>query len=109
MHRKTLFVRFSFVSVIRTITLEAVAVLCHHVSVPSALTPFLQHIYILMEPLPFFLTKIAKILWKSVQMAMVKVRLYAHIDTQIFKVIEQLLWQFFIPVCFVVTQEVLNN
>lgn len=63
---KYFFIRFSFMETVTTITLNGPTVVGHHVSVPSALIPFLHNSYILMEPLSLFFAKIAKIICKSI-------------------------------------------
>jgi hypothetical protein len=51
-------------------------------SVPSALISFLHSFYILVEPFALFFTVMAKIIWKSLQVAVEKVNLNAHIAHQ---------------------------
>ena len=59
---KTVFlVRLSFVFASGRITLDSPTVVCHHVSIPSSLIPFLNKLHVLMESFTVFLTEITKV------------------------------------------------
>jgi len=63
---ETLLIRFPVMRVIRAITLEAPAVVSHHMYVPSSLISILHDFYVLVKSFTLLFRKIAQVFRKSV-------------------------------------------
>ena len=59
-------VRFPPMALFGTIPDQSLAIIRHHVNVPTTLISFFHCPNVLMEPLPLFLANIAKIAWETV-------------------------------------------
>ena len=63
---ETQLIQFPVMRVIRTITLQAPAVVSHHMSVPSSLISLLHNFYVLVKSFTLLFRKITQVFRKSV-------------------------------------------
>ena len=100
---ETLLIRFPVMRVIWTITLQAPAVVSHHMSVPSSLISLLDDFYVLVKFFTLLFRKITQVFRKSVRVTMEEVDFDAHVCSHFSIFCKHIFHLFNIIQCFVVT------
>src|SRR6218665_2709729 len=75
-------------------SLDAPAIVSHHIYIPSHLILFLYRLYILVESFTFLVTDVIKVFREVMEMTICKIQLNAHVATKRF--VAPSFWTFFV-------------
>ena len=91
------------------ISLDAPAVACHHVSVPSALVAMFHSLEVLMEPLPMFITNSPGVTGEFIKVTLKEMQLDTYFTPKVAISQQHCSDQNMVVICLLVTKKVSYN